>query len=243
MRGALPLRNFSKLLDYAVQTPTISSNSVKRENSWERLAHKIKGIQTDREKALGIKTDANAPDKQYVKSLQREFSVEDSLGKLEDELQEEMAYALGKTGEKVMQTFRHLKETQCLFHSCCDPSNGLPLRDKRDAVAAYNEAITAADDARRELIIHRQACGFTYNNHTIISEAFPIPSKKRVLTWSQAADLAEMSSYKRSQMKKIDIKEILGQKMFVTVDGNGTSIDKLSKDELLSLLVHEVRGN
>jgi hypothetical protein len=46
-----------------------------------------------------------------------------------------------------------------------------------DKEAAYNKAREVALNARWEMTIHRQACGFVSNNYNIIEELYPMPPR------------------------------------------------------------------
>ena len=48
------------------------------------------------------------------------------------------------------------------------------------AVDEFNRLRAAADLARRELIIHRQAIGFQTANYAAIEKAWPLPAKRVV---------------------------------------------------------------
>ena len=113
-----------------------------------------------------------------------------------------------------------------------------PLRDRRAAAKAFNICIREADDARRELIIHRQACGFTYQNHQIVAERFPLPELVRVTSWEAALALSKLSSNKKRQMKKAELREaVLGLCV------HEQALAGLSKDQLVAVLEQELEGN
>ena len=95
------------------------------------------------------------------------------------ELQEEMAVALGKTGDKCVYYFKLLDRAheEYLIKTDGDEKHCYSLEERIVAVQTFNVIRQEADAARRNLIIHRQAIGFYWNNHKIIENQFPLPPK------------------------------------------------------------------
>ena len=149
----------SKLLEYCARPPR------KQEPSWRNLASKLKhGASFD---------DAS---KDHIEKIKPQFDVSDSLAKLEEELQEEMAVALGKTGDKCVYYFKLLDRAHEEYLMKKDEKH-CSLEERVVAAQTFNVIRQEADAARRNLIIHRQAIGFYWNNHKIIENQFPLPPK------------------------------------------------------------------
>ena len=55
--------------------------------------------------------------------------------------------------------------------------NNIPNSSKKyqEALKDYDDMRRIAAKAREDLIIHRQAIGFTYRNQAIVEEEFPLP--------------------------------------------------------------------
>ena len=155
----------SKLLEYVARAPK------KHEATWSSLAKKLKAP-----------SDVVSPDGKHVDQLKKQgvYSVEDNIGKLEEELQEEMAHALGKTGDKLEYAYKLMKLAQKSYHLAVEKNEDLAKR--RLAAETFNKLRVEADSRRRDLIIQRQAVGFYWRNHQIISDHYPIPNKIRVPT-------------------------------------------------------------
>ncbi len=206
------LRSFSKLIEYAAKPPSTHVPA------WTRLSQKIKAPSGQQQQLQ----QQQSPDGKHIENLQRSgrFDIEDSLGKLEEELMEEIAGALGKTGDKCVWHFKEMNKAklawekavcspaQVQHHSVSlptfafpvfmpsrtpslapSPSPSLSTLERQKIAQQFNQARQLFEDARRELIIHRQACGFTANNYQIVEEIFPLPAPLLVMTEKRIGDL------------------------------------------------------
>ena len=210
------------LASYAAKPPR------KDQPSWKRLAQLIKD-------------DPTAGESVYAARLRAGHDTRDHVEKIEEEILEEMAGALGRAGDKCNYRFlvlekqgqaadaaakaaadeaavlRAMKVSE-LKESC--RSGGLPVTGSKAtlvrylmfpsayrkiktrglpcggeskheqlqaAVQAFNEHRAEAQDARRELIIHRQAVGFQTGNHSAVEKAWPLPKKRAALSAEEAA--------------------------------------------------------
>lgn len=149
----------SKLLEYCARPPR------KQEPSWKTLAAKLKS---------GTDSDDRSRDS-YIDKMKPMYDVSDSIAKLEDELQEEMAVALGKTGDKTCYYFKLHQRAHEEFLLLTSKEASLDERLK--ACRTFNVIRAEAEAARRNLIIHRQAIGFYWRNHSIVEEKFPLLPK------------------------------------------------------------------
>jgi hypothetical protein len=155
----------SKLLEYMARAPK------KAEASWRTLAQKLKAA-----------PDLTSLEGKHIDKIKKQgvYSVEDSVGKLEEELQEEMAQALGRTGDKLEYVFKLMKLAQKSYYKSIENSEELIKRQL--AAETFNTLREEVDTRRRDLIIQRQAVGFYWRNHQIITDHYPIPNKIRVPT-------------------------------------------------------------
>eukprot|EP00943_MAST-04B_sp_MAST-4B-sp1_P000724 g724.t1 len=110
-------------------------------------------------------TDENV-ESEYMERLRGEVKSADSLmAGLEHELKSEIAQALKGSEDKVNWALLQ-----------CD------LIEKKNEPTAENIKNheywrKEADTRRRNLIIHRQACGFRINNYSFVQKLYPIPPK------------------------------------------------------------------
>jgi hypothetical protein len=54
------------------------------------------------------------------------------------------------------------------------------LHRETSGVESFNAARLAAEHERRNLMIHRQACGFQLDNHRMVMKLYPIPAMRQV---------------------------------------------------------------
>lgn len=151
--------SFEKLLEYTVNVPVSRPAPV-----WNRLANKIKDVDLE----------TTFSDQNHLEKLRVSHDPCDTISKLEEELVEEMANALGKTGRKCAELFKVLDRLQAKY-------DGSSMRLEKNVLAVqFNEVRKLAESARRDLIIHRQCCGFTWQNHHIIMKEYPLPPKLEI---------------------------------------------------------------
>lgn len=138
-----------------------SSNSpkapTKAASSWERSAKLVKN------------TDVTNPYLDRVRAEVVDPALQ--LKTIEDELCGAIGKALGKQGEKVLMAIRQMKEEQARYLECI---RGRALEDALRSAQLHNDARKRAIKARWELLVHRQAVGFTVDNHRVVIETFPI---------------------------------------------------------------------
>mmetsp|Transcript_7495 Transcript_7495/g.9784 ORF Transcript_7495/g.9784 Transcript_7495/m.9784 type:complete len:127 (+) Transcript_7495:333-713(+) len=97
---------------------------------------------------------------------------------LQDEVQEEMAAALGRTGYKLLDALKQLEEAQAELNEHLAESKGKENESQlAEFVNKYNSCREAAVSARWELLIHRQAVGFRFQNQKYVETKYPIPPR------------------------------------------------------------------
>ena len=92
---------------------------------------------------------------------------------IEDELCGAIGKALGKQGDKVLIAIRKMKEEHIQY---IEHIKNQSYEHALQAALRYNEARKNAIKARWELLVHRQAVGFTVDNHSVVHSTFPIGS-------------------------------------------------------------------
>lgn len=116
----------------------------------------------------------DSADSKHIGDIKKNIDLQDTIGKIEDELREEMAKSLGRTGLKMQFSMQQMNEAKFLLDKIlCDASS--THEDKINAVEVFNKSREFAYKTRIELIIHRQSIGLTWNNESIVETEFPIP--------------------------------------------------------------------
>ena len=119
-----------------------------------------------------IKYSSQISDKVSVEALQTR-----NLALIEDEFRQEIAQALGKTESKLVACIKDVKIAEVHYASAM----AIGTREAKLArIKDFNDAIDRADQARTDLIVHRQAVGFTVLNGSAVRERYPIPLKKKL---------------------------------------------------------------
>lgn len=160
-------RCFSKLYqgDDKLRSYVSKPIPTKPDPTWTRLAHKIKDVELETEFSKN----------KHLEQLRTVYDPQEAIAKLEDEIQEEIASSLGKTGGKCQLYFTMLKRLAVKYENSTD------IPSKNRVALLFNDVRTIARASRRDLIIHRQAAGFTFQNHRIVESEFPLPAKLPIL--------------------------------------------------------------
>jgi hypothetical protein len=93
------------------------------------------------------------------------------LKTIEDELCGAIGKALGRQGEKVLFALTEMNEERIKYKECIQRQQ---LHQAVEYANRHNEARKRALKARWELLVHRQAVGFTTDNHSVVHATFPI---------------------------------------------------------------------
>ena len=137
--------------------PSGSKPSNKSPATWERSAKMVKN------------TDVTNPYLERVRSEVVDPALQ--LKTIEDELCGAIGKALGRQSEKIVFAIREMQKELDLYERLKDEGQ---LKKANGAAARYNEARSRAIQARWELLVHRQAVGFTVDNHSVVHGTFPI---------------------------------------------------------------------
>ena len=93
------------------------------------------------------------------------------LKTIEDELMGTIGKALGKQGEKVLFAIREMKQHHIQYTKHIENQS---YDEAFQSAQMYNNARRKAIKVRWELLVHRQAVGFTVNNHSVVHETYNI---------------------------------------------------------------------
>jgi len=146
--------SFSRFSTASAQS---SKAPTKPASSWERSARLVKN------------TDVANP---YLEQVRAEI-VDPSLQlkTIEDELCGAIGKALGRQGEKVLFAVREMKNQHAQYLEFIRVG---AYEAAMQSAQRHNDARKRAIKARWELLVHRQAVGFTVDNHRVVHQTFPI---------------------------------------------------------------------
>lgn len=135
------------------------ASSKQGNSTWERSAKRVKN------------TDVSDP---YLDKIRAE-TVDPALQlkTIEDELCGAIGKALGRQGDKVLAAIRDMTNEHVRYNECIE---GRQFDAALEFAIKHNESRKRAIKARWELLVHRQAVGFTVDNHSVVHETFPIHS-------------------------------------------------------------------
>jgi len=98
------------------------------------------------------------------------FMVKNSVDKTQEEIIQEMAKALGHTGDKLEIVLKELQMIEEKLESISD------INEYNAMIDSFNSLRKQALNRREMLMIHREALGAFKHNH--IDQYYPIPNKK-----------------------------------------------------------------
>ncbi|KAL3801001.1 hypothetical protein ACHAW5_000776 [Stephanodiscus triporus] len=147
-------------------------------STWERGAKLVKD------------TDVTNPYLDRVRSEVVDPALQ--IKTIEDELCAAIGKALGKQGEKVQFALREMKEARAQYLECI---HAQAYEGAMESARHHNDARKRAIKARWELLVHRQAVGFTVDNHSVVHKTFPIgealPEKMEDIRTTVSKDLGD----------------------------------------------------
>jgi hypothetical protein len=126
-----------------------------REAPWTKLVRELKD------------TGYESP---YLDRLRARLDPSEAVARLEAEIVQEMAQALGRTGDRLNYALLRLELAARAIDEAPDEGT------RADRVRAFNALRAEALDARRNLLIHREAIGIRRNK--LLDELYPIPPKR-----------------------------------------------------------------
>jgi len=106
----------------------------------------------------------------YLDRLRARLDPAEAVARLETEIVQEMAQALGRTEDKLNYALLRLELAGRELDAASDDTTRAPL------VQAFNARRAEAIEARRNLAIHREAVGFRRNK--VLEEVYPIPPRR-----------------------------------------------------------------
>jgi ribosome-binding ATPase YchF (GTP1/OBG family) len=168
-------------------------------STWERSAHLVKNISVTN---------------QYLEHIRESHDPALQLKTIEDELKGTIGKALGKAGEKITRAIRSMEEEKLLYNQWLkthihddDSTKNMSDGEREEIemiVTRYNNFRKQAITARWELIIHRQAIGFTVNNQKTVFDTYPIhePLVVPFHDDGQVQSLEDMNEERSKESKK-----------------------------------------
>ena len=121
------------------------------------------------------------------------------LKTIEDELKGTIGKALGKQGDKILNSLRRMSDEFQKYETLLETHETIDHPDVQASAIRYNEIRKQAIQARWELMVHRQAAGFIVNNHQYVMEHYPI---SEALPLSANEEANKPSSSKEKPKKK-----------------------------------------
>lgn len=152
--------------------------------TWERSAVRIKN------------TDDTNP---YLEAIRDTHDPTMHLKTIEDELKGTIGKALGKQGDKILNSLRRMSDEFQKYETLLETHETIDHPDVQASAIRYNEIRKQAIQARWELMVHRQAAGFIVNNHQYVMEHYPI---SEALPLSANEEANKPSSSKENAKKK-----------------------------------------
>ena len=126
-----------------------------REAPWSRLVRELKD------------TGYESP---YLDRLRARLDPEEAVARLETEIVQEMAQALGRTEDKLNYALLRVELAGRAIDAAPD------ALARYDRVQEFNALRAEAVEARRNLQIHREAIGIRRNR--MLDELYPIPARR-----------------------------------------------------------------
>lgn len=160
------IRHQRCLLSSKVRKPSNTNTT-----SWERGAKLIKSTDGQSTESSTSKTN------KYMEEIRSIHDPSLHIKTLEEELLGTMGQALGKQGEKINLALQVMDQERTKYHKILLDQSTTSDENLRDVVTRHNESRELAKKARWELLVHRQAVGFTVGNHKYVMDTFPIPDR------------------------------------------------------------------
>lgn len=179
-------------------TTTTTTSSTRHSTVWERGAVAVKNTTNS--------GSNHGAENRYLETIRATHDPALHLKTVEDELKGTIGRALGKQGDKILRALQQMdvelqryqelmaqqqhtmknKSSRVKITTTAGASHDNNHPDLLATVARYNEHRQAALTARWELIVHRQAVGFIVNNHSYVTEQYPIPDAITIPTASSS---------------------------------------------------------
>ena len=118
----------------------------------------------------------------YLEAMRAEHDPSLHVKTIEGELMGTIGKALGRQGEKIRHAVQLMNREYEIYTGSSGSSSSSSssiecMSTRQQAAKRYNQYRSEALQARWELTVHRQAAGFIVNNHTYVTEMYPIPPK------------------------------------------------------------------
>mmetsp|Transcript_2837 Transcript_2837/g.5910 ORF Transcript_2837/g.5910 Transcript_2837/m.5910 type:complete len:249 (-) Transcript_2837:728-1474(-) len=160
-----------------------------RTTSWERSASLVKN--TD------VKGD-------YVEHIRNIHDPSQHIKTLEEEIMGAMGQALGKQDVKVAAAINAMEKELNLYTSLVnEDADGKESASANESARRYNRLREDAKKLRWELLVHRQAIGFTVQNHKVVHDMYPIGDSLSVMEAGESTLLSRETAKGTGDGKKV----------------------------------------
>ena len=168
--------------------------------AWERLAERLR---PGNDVSIGGGEERNGEEVAASAYLERIrtargggfTSIHDGVKEMQEELQEEIAMALGRTALSADAAYALLASSSVRVEAAAEATRraakgdrDAAMRAETEARAAFTAARSEAIRRRTELLIHRQAVGFKTKNHDMIAKFYPVPPPLPPPSWEVDGD-------------------------------------------------------
>eukprot|EP00636_Phaeomonas_parva_P016057 CAMPEP_0118861164 /NCGR_PEP_ID=MMETSP1163-20130328/6783_1 /TAXON_ID=124430 /ORGANISM="Phaeomonas parva, Strain CCMP2877" /LENGTH=159 /DNA_ID=CAMNT_0006794951 /DNA_START=345 /DNA_END=824 /DNA_ORIENTATION=- len=140
-----------------------NDNDDEAEKAWMRVAEKLKDDNYG----------ADEIDSKYIDKVRASgrYDVKGShVQRLEEELMEEMAEALGRTVRRTDHAFA------CLDVALYELETAPTAAEWEERLVVFQAVRSKADNQRSALAVHRRALGFRLRNEQLVASMYPLPS-------------------------------------------------------------------
>ena len=124
-------------------------------------------------KRLAAELVAQGIESQYLSRVLARVDSEGQLESIQAEIAREVAQALGRTEDRLNLALAELELLKARYDQALQ--NGAPASAREACATAFNAQRVVAQQRLRDLLIHREACGFRRN--AVLNELYPIPPK------------------------------------------------------------------
>jgi hypothetical protein len=124
-------------------------------------------------KRLAADLVAQGIESKYLARVLAKVAPDESMDQLQAEIAREIAQALGRSEDYVNVALAELELHRARYERAV--SDDAPANERQGFADAFNAQRVVAQSKLRNLLIHREACGFRRNQ--LLNELYPIPPK------------------------------------------------------------------
>lgn len=124
-------------------------------------------------KRLAAELVAQGIESKYLDRVMARVSPDEQMDQLQAEIAREIASALGRSEDHVNVALAELELHRARYEQAV--REGATPSERQGYAQAFNAQRVVAQSKLRNLLIHREACGFRRNQ--MLNELYPIPPK------------------------------------------------------------------